>query len=426
MNKQLMAVLTSLAVASSCWAQGTKLESVSDTQGVSLEELTKMALARNKDLQAVRESVVQSEARLQQARLRPNPSLDISKTTDAMFANEGDTAFGVTFSQPFELGGKRAKRINVEQISIDLSKAQIADAERQLSGKLRALLVEASGAASRLDLFDRLERSNQQMVNVMEVRLRSGDASRLDSQLLAAQTNQVRAQRLAADNQLSSAMLQIRILAGLSAEEPLVLRREPVAEFAGTEESIVSQALANRPDLTAARLREQLEGAGIVLAQAQAVPNLGAFVRCGRESFPMLIPGTSKQSFQQDNVMEFGVSIPLPLFNREQGNIAGAVSRRGQARAEREALEASIRRDVLIAFRRYQTTRRTLEIFRTGVIQPNQDTVRIVQLAYNLGELRLLDVVTQQRTLIEAETSYAAAQTELDSALADLQLAVGR
>ena len=123
--------------------------------------------------------------------------------------------------------------------------------------------------------------------------------------------------------------------------------------------------------------------------------------------------------------MEFGVSIPLPFFNREQGNIAEAASRHAQARAEREALEVSIRRDVLLAYRRYVTARRTLDVLQTGVIQPNQETARIVQLAYNLGELRLLDVVTQQRALIEAETGYAEAQVELDSALADLRMAVG-
>ena len=123
--------------------------------------------------------------------------------------------------------------------------------------------------------------------------------------------------------------------------------------------------------------------------------------------------------------MEFGVSIPLPFFNREQGNIAEAASRQAQARAEREALEVSIRRDVLVAYRRYVTARRTVDVLQTGVIQPNQDTARIVQLAYNLGELRLLDVVTQQRALIEAETSYTEAQVELDSALADLRMAVG-
>jgi len=426
MRNKMMIVLMLMTLSSPSWSQRTVLQHVSDTQGASLEELAQTVLARNKDLQAAHESVHQAEARLKQARLRPNPSLDVSRTTDVMFGNEGDTALSVTFSQQLELGGKRSKRISVEEVAIEVARAQIADAERQLVGKFRSLFVEAVGAAARLDLFDRLEHANQQMVSVMDVRLRSGDASRLDSQLLAAQTNQVHAQRLVAENQLDAALLQIRVLGGLLTGEPLVLRRQQPGEFIDTEESAVSQALENRPDLKAVKLREELEDAGITLAKSQAVPNVSAFVRYGREGVPTLVTGTQRRSFDHENVMEFGVSIPLPFFNREQGNIAGAASRRVQARAEREALEVSIRREVLLAYRRYDTERRTLEILRTGVIQPNQDTVRIVQLAYNLGELRLLDVVNQQRIVIEAETNYAAAQNDVNAAFADLELAIGK
>src|SRR5262245_1069267 len=130
MHKPIVIILVSVLLSSHCWAQQRARESVSDTQGTTLEELVKTALSRNKDLQAARESLNQAEARLQQARLRPNPSLDVSRTTDVMFANEGDTALSVTFSEPVELGGKRTKRINVEEASIAMVKAQIADAER--------------------------------------------------------------------------------------------------------------------------------------------------------------------------------------------------------------------------------------------------------------------------------------------------------
>src|SRR5206468_7943998 len=123
--------------------------------------------------------------------------------------------------------------------------------------------------------------------------------------------------------------------------------------------------------------------------------------------------------------MEFGVSLPLPFFNREQGNIAEAASKRAQARSEREGLEIAIRREVVLAYRRFTTARQTLDILQTGVIQPNQESFQIVQLAYRLGEMRLLDIVNQQRVVIEAETAYVDAQTEFDAALAELETAVG-
>jgi cobalt-zinc-cadmium efflux system outer membrane protein len=425
MCRAIVAIFCLVGLPFSIWAQRPALKYVSESAGVSLRELADTALLRNKDLQAARESLRQAEARLSQARVRPNPTLDISRTTDVMFKNEGDIDMSVTVSQEFELGGKRSKRINVEEASIEVAKADIANAERQLTGRLRVLFAEAIGAAARLDLFDRLDELNQQLVAVMTTRLRSGDASRLDSQLLAGETNQVSARRIVTQNQLEATLLQILTLAGLPENEGLVLRRPQQTDaFPETEASALARALETRPDLKALRLREALQEAGITLAKSQSVSNVTAFVRYGRESLPILVNGSSTQSFERENVMEFGVSIPLPFFNRQQGNIAEASSRRVQARAERESLEAEIRQEVLLAFRRYNAARRALDVLKNGVLQPNQESLGIIRLSYNLGEMRLLDVVNQQRVAVEAETSYIDAQTEFNSAIATLETAI--
>ena len=415
MNKCILTVLLSLSFSATAMAQRT----------ISFDELATAALTSNRELQAARESLKQAEARMTQARLRPNPTLDVNGATDAVFSGEGDNTVSVMVSQPLELGGKRAKRINVEQASIDLAKAQIANSERELRGRVRALFVEAKGASSRLEMLDRIEKLNQQTVNVMDVRLRSGDASRLDSQLLLAQTNQARVQRLAAQNQLSATLIQLQTLGGITPGDPISLRQDTVAEFTGSEQAAITQALENRPDLKAAQLREAMEEAGIVLARAQAIPNASIGVGYGRESIPITTVGSPKLSFDRDNVLQFGVSIPLPFFNHEQGNIAEAASRRSQARLEREALETSIRQEVLLDYRRYQAARQSVDVLQTGVVKPNQDSSQIVQLAYRLGELRLLDVISQERMVVDAESSFIDAQNEHDKALADLLLAIG-
>jgi outer membrane protein, heavy metal efflux system len=424
MRKKVV-VLLWLGCCSSLSAQSSQY--VSATQGVPFEELAETALSRNAALQAARESVRQAEARLTQARLWPNPTVDASRKTDAVFANEGDRGYSVGLSQSVELGRKRAHRTEVAEASIEVAKTDVADAERQLIGRLRLLFSEALGAASRVDLFERLGHASDQTVTVMNVRLQSGDASRLDSQLLQAQVNQVQAERLLAENQLAGLVLQIRTIAGVSAAEPLLLKPRPqVADRPLTEEALVTRALEARPDLKAARLREGLADAGITLARSQAVPDVTAFARYGQESLlgPVAM-NTQARSFAREKVLEFGLSIPLPIFNREQGTISEAASRRAQARAERENLEATIRRETALAFHRYETAHKSLDILRTGVLEQNQASVRIVQLAYDLGELRFLDIVNQQRVLIEAETTVVNAQTELNAARADLESVVG-
>ena len=74
--------------------------------GMSFDQLAQTAVAQNKSLQAAREQLRQAEARLKQAGLRPNPSLDLSRSTDVLFANEGENGFAIMLSQPIELGGK--------------------------------------------------------------------------------------------------------------------------------------------------------------------------------------------------------------------------------------------------------------------------------------------------------------------------------
>jgi outer membrane protein TolC len=113
--------------------------------------------------------------------------------------------------------------------------------------------------------------------------------------------------------------------------------------------------VANRPDLQAARLREELAAAGIELAKAQAVPNFSPFVRYTRDT--LIIEGLlppRERIVHSDSVLSFGVSIPLPLCSRQHGNIAEAAPQLAQARAQREWVEQMVRRDVLLAYEKYE------------------------------------------------------------------------
>lgn len=401
---------------------------VSATQGTTLDELIKLTLDRNKELVAARAQFRQAEGRLVQARLRPDPAITVQYGSDTVFANEGEHEYGLIFSQPIELGGKRGKRMRVARIFIEVTKAQIADTARQLTGQMRALFGEAKAAAARLDLLERVSGLNEQMARVMEARLRAGDASRLDSSLLLAETNRWTAQRIQAEAQLAGLLLQIKTLAGFASEEPLTLRGRvapPVLDL--TQEAAFQLAMLNRPDLHAARLREEMAEAAIDLVKAQVVPNLSVFafyIQGADVTGGSLLP--VENIIDPRRLLGFGVTIPLPFSNRYQGEIAEAVALQAQARAQREGLEQMIRRDVLLAYRRYEAARRTLDVLNRGVVAETQESFRIVKLAYDLGEMRLLDVVTQQRLLMEAQMSYAAAQQDYYAALVEMERAIGK
>jgi cobalt-zinc-cadmium efflux system outer membrane protein len=399
------------------------------TAGISFDQLAQTALAQNKGLQAAREQLRQAVGRLKQAALRPNPSLDVSSATDVLFANEGENGFGVTLSQPFELGGKRAKRIQVAEAEVELANAEIADSERQLIGQLRAAYLRAVETAARLNFFESNRGLNQQMAQVMTVRLSSGDASRLESHLLQAENNRLEAQRLSAESQLMQEMFELRKLAGISPADEFSLEALPttVSRSRETESDLIEAAFRNRPDLRAARVREALANAGVILARAQVAPTIVGSVRYGRDpNISRFATATQPRAFEKDSVLEFGVSIPLPLWNREQGSIQEAASKVSQATAEREALENTIRMEVTAASRRYESAVRSLELIRGGVVGEAEAGFSITQLAYRLGDAKLTDVIFQQRSLIDAQLAELAAQAELAIAQANLDLALGR
>jgi cobalt-zinc-cadmium efflux system outer membrane protein len=167
-----------------------------------------------------------------------------------------------------------------------------------------------------------------------------------------------------------------------------------------------------------------LANAGIVLARAQVAPTIVGFVRYARDpNVSRFATATQPQAFVKDSVLEFGVSIPLPLWNREQGNIQEATSKISQAAAEREALENTIRMEVTAASRRYESAKRSLDLIRGGVVGETEAGFSITQLAYRLGDAKLTDVIFQQRSLIEAQIGELAAEAEVAIARAKLDLA---
>jgi cobalt-zinc-cadmium efflux system outer membrane protein len=409
-------------------AQTATTRYVSDTEGLTAADVIEAVRRGNKDLQAAREQLRQAETRLVQSGLWPNPTLDATYSTERFTENKSAGGYSAAYTQPFELGGKRGKRIRVAEIAVEVARAQIADAERLVIGQARTLYGEALAAAARLDLLEQMRNLNQQMLQVTLVQRKAGDASRLDETLLRATMNQVDAQRFQAEAQGAGFLLQIKNLMGQPPDAPVLLRA--VTESAPlnlTEESAVSLALASRPDLKATHLREEMAEAGIDLAKAQIFPTIGASVRYSQDKLVLEdLPVPGARYTEKDRAVSFGVSIPLPLFNRQQGAIAESVSQRVQAKAQREATELSVRREVAIAYRNYEASNKTLELLRTGVVGQSQESFQIVRLAYQLGELRLLDVINQQRILVDVQTAYAGAQRDYFVAAADLERALGR
>jgi cobalt-zinc-cadmium efflux system outer membrane protein len=395
-------------------------------EGLSSVDLTRRALASNPQLAAARLEIDRARARLRQAGLRPNPSVEFTQE-NGVFNSPGERGMTIGFSLPLELSGQRGRRIDLARAELEASEAEVADRERRLASEARMAYAEALAAMRELEVTRDLSALDGETARIVEARVEEGDAAPLELNLLRAEVDRLRARRVLIEGRLQTALLRLKQLAGVPPEEALRLRDElaaPPPDAPTSLEAAVEVALRSRPDLRFARLSEEVARAGYRLAKAHAAPQVTASVQYSN------IRGTFDETpvgpiTDRDNALSFGVSITLPVFNRNQGAKAEARASITQAQMQREFLESTVRAEVTSAWRRYEVAREAIQTYERGVIERSTQNVRTVRAAYETGAFRVSELLAEQRRLIDMQREMTEAMVERYRALSDLQAAIG-
>lgn len=396
--------------------------------GLTVERLIELGQSRRADLLAARQRLAIAQGQLQQADLRPNPNLNAEYGSPQFLGGEAERDFSVGVSQTFELGGKRSRRVAVAELALQQIRAEVLAIERQLAVEIRTAYTNAIAFARQLDVLERLITADNEIVRATEARLEEGDVAPLDVNLVKVEADRLKIQVIQARSDLETQLLRIRALIGADVAESIKLAaqadRPPRLDLGLNE--LTEIAFRERADLQAARLGEQLGAARINLAKANAVPNIAGSVKYSRSKqiidFPAAIGGST---VNRDNELTFGVSVEIPVFNRNQGEIASATGEQIQAVRQREFLEANIRRDVVVAFRKYRAAAETLVIYSTQILPRAEANLQTVRSAYGLGEFSVFEVVNEQRRLTENVTGYNRSLRDYYTALAELEAALG-
>lgn len=394
-------------------------------------EIVQYALEQNRELQAARQRVEEAQALLRQAGVRLNPTLEFEGATGRPLGTHGEQEYSAGYFQPIETAGKRDKRTVVGQQSVMSAEAEVQQRTRQLVFDVKVRVAELRAAQAKTAALSRLLTTMQESVRLTQARVAEGDAAALEAQLLVTEVARVQAQQATYKGRTGSALTDLRRTAGYTSSAGLTLADDAPAERELVVADLQTSALAARADLKAARAGEAAALAAVAVARAEGVPDLTAFAKYTHRTsaFEGLSGVTSAGGlaplFDRDNVLSLGLSIPLFGPHRNQGNVDAAVARSAAARLQREHLEATIPQEVESAYQRWTAARETLALFRQGVMGQSQKNLDVMRQAYELGQLRLLDVLNEQRRLIDTELSYIDAQTELAEAAADLERVVG-
>ena len=397
--------------------------------GLTVERLIELGSQRRSDLLAARQRLVIAEGRLQQARLRPNPTLDAEYGSPRFTGGEAESDFSVGVSQTFEPGGKRKQRVAVAELELQQIRAEITAIERQITVEIRTAYTNALAAARQLDVLEKLIAADEEIVRVTEARLKEGDVAPLDVNLVKVETNRLKVQLIQAKSELETQLINLKTLTGAGTAESIILapqpERPPRLDLGLNE--LTGIALKERADLQAARLGEQLGTARINLAKANAVPNVAGSIKFSRSKGLIDLPERIGGGFalDKDNELTFGVSIDIPIFNRNQGEIASATGEQIQAARTRGFLESIIRRDVAVAFRKYRAAAEALVIYSTQILPRSEANLQTIRSAYGLGEFSIFEVVNEQRRLTENVTGYNQSLRDYYNALNELEAALG-
>jgi len=397
-------------------------------QGSSSVDLVRRALASNGELAAARLDVERARARLRQAGLRPNPSVDIEQTTDRFTGAAGERETSVGVSVPLEFGGKRGRRIDLAKAELEATEAEIADRERQLTNEVRTSYAEALAALRELQITENLNDIDIQTARFVQTRVNEGESAPIELNLLRVEVDRLRSRRALVEGRLKAELLKLKVIAGLSPDDSLRLRE--VLDTPGlpsppaSVEAAIEIALRTRPDLKLARLTEEVAQAGLRLARAESFPDVTPFTKytVGRSVFDDTPVGVLTD---RDKLLSFGVSIGIPVFNRNQGSKAEAALAISQAEKRRKFLEQVVRSEVASAYERYEAARNAVQAYEQGVIARSNDNIKAIRAAYQIGEFRITDLLGEQRRLVDSQREFTEALTEQYRALADIQAALG-
>jgi cobalt-zinc-cadmium efflux system outer membrane protein len=392
-------------------------------QTLTIAEAVDEAVRHNLTLIAQRANLSVADTQLLTAQLRPNPvasfsadHLDLLGTGFNETNNGGPPEIALRVDVPLERGAKRERRIDLATASKALAEAQFADAVRTLRADVTLACIDVLAArATRALVADNL-RAFEDLARVNRARVAAGSLAPVESTRSEVARLQFRSTAVRADLDVATALARLRMLLGRLATDPLDIADDLRVPVAMPDLSAVQQlALVTRPDLRS-----------LELGQARTLADLRLQEAVGRIDYTLGAEYRRQQGVAgRSNSLGFFVTAPLPILNRNQGEIARAGAERDQILQQTAAIRAQILSDVDIAYHEYTTNRDLVVAIEHDLIQPATSARDISTYTYRAGGSSLLELLDAQRAFNDTMQSYLDAQAGLRRALARLNAAVG-
>lgn len=376
-----------------------------NTQNTELTALISQVLENNRDLASIRWVIKEAEGRLKQSGLWPNPELELARTSDRNYNNEGEYAASVGFVQKFPISGRLSKAKEVARVDVALALAEVREQERILIRDALKVAFELCVAEKQLNYNLQSEKTLQDLIKISEQRLKQAEISKTDLNLERIELQKIK---------LSSANLRVEKQTALASMSAL-LGGTPAKTVSFTCNSSSyptqnllllpsEQAIVLRPDYQIAQLERDRASAELKLAKAQTYEDWSIGFGYERDVSNFDFAGVEKQ---RDEFLGFRLSIPLPIWNQNEGRIDETRASRSKAETQVEAVDVRIIKEIDSARAKVVGLSSVIKQYENESLNLAEQNVRLLNQSYRDGLLPISAVIQGQQQLVDVRQSYA-------------------
>jgi len=378
---------------------------------LTLDQALELALDNNYSLSSARYAADSSEGVVLQARTRPNPVLGIEVEDTSRKATRNTTT---TLSVPIELGGKRDARIATAKLTRDRARREAEQIRADVRSQAVAAFFEVLAAQEQVALSTQTVDVARDAYRIADKRVEAGKAPPLDADRARVELADAELERAQAVSALEVARRDLSVLWG-----------NPSPQFTKAEGRIAMPpdrpdldelvaALERSPSIQAARLEADRSRAQIEVERSKRYPDVEVSA------------GVIRNNELGRNQMMLGVSIPLPLFDRNQGNIYEASMLAYKSRDDYLGLKTRLQTQLQRAVTQFDIAKNTASRLESEVLPSAHTAFERGKRGFEAGKFGFIDVLDAQRTLFQARARHLSALSDAYRALAQIDRILGR
>ncbi len=434
MNIRVMAALFALSVlprAAVAQAvvppQVVTAGSIDSVNGLSLDEAITRALAQEPSLRAARTAVDVARGMQVQAGVRKNLSVSAELRGEPA-GSDNQTMLSVEW--PLDLF-RREGRVTVAVREVTTAEFSVADRERLLASNVRTRFGDVLAAVRDLTVLDELVAAGHRQHDLLRARVEEGASPPLDRDLVAVEARRLDADRLLQLGRAERAMFELKRVLGMAPTDVLRLKETLDDVVIRESEAPVSTPAAEpRPDVREAQSRVDVSDAKIDRVTRDGrfdVTLFGGYMRMD-SAFPQLglsPTGTPEPIRGLFHYVTGGATVTLPVFNRNQGEIAAARAERAGAVAVHEAARLSAETEIASARAGDQRAQEAVRVYSGDVRTLARQNVDVVRQSYELGRTTIFEVLAEQKRFLDQERAYTETLRLAYEARTALKRAVG-